>query len=42
MNAKAQPILSARGIVNRFGKQEVHDRITCSGNASFLIFKQSG
>jgi hypothetical protein len=22
--------------------QEVHDRITCSGNASFLIFKQSG
>ncbi|MDQ2964046.1 MAG: ATP-binding cassette domain-containing protein [Pseudomonadota bacterium] len=28
MNAKAQPILSARGIVNRFGKQEVHDRIS--------------
>jgi phospholipid/cholesterol/gamma-HCH transport system ATP-binding protein len=23
----AEPILSARGIVNRFGKQEVHDRI---------------
>jgi hypothetical protein len=22
--------------------QEVHDRITCSGNASFFIFKQSG
>jgi phospholipid/cholesterol/gamma-HCH transport system ATP-binding protein len=28
MNAKAQPILSARGIVNRFGKQQVHDRIS--------------
>jgi phospholipid/cholesterol/gamma-HCH transport system ATP-binding protein len=28
MNAKAQPILSARGIVNRFGKQEVHDEIS--------------
>jgi phospholipid/cholesterol/gamma-HCH transport system ATP-binding protein len=31
MNARRQkhgePILSARGIVNRFGKQEVHDRI---------------
>ena len=24
----AQPILSARGIVNRFGKQEVHDKIS--------------
>jgi phospholipid/cholesterol/gamma-HCH transport system ATP-binding protein len=24
---KAEPILSARGIVNRFGKQEVHDKI---------------
>ncbi len=32
MNARtqkhAQPILSARGIVNRFGKQEVHDKIS--------------
>ena len=32
MNAKAAqhpaPILSARGIVNRFGKQEVHDKIS--------------
>ena len=28
MNARAQPILSARGIVNRFGKQEVHDGIS--------------
>ena len=30
MTARAhrQPILSARGIVNRFGKQEVHDRIS--------------
>lgn len=30
MNAAShpQPILSARGIVNRFGKQEVHDRIS--------------
>ena len=30
MNARAhpQPILSARGIVNRFGKQELHDRIS--------------
>src|ERR1700680_385037 len=29
MNAqeRAAPILSARGVVNRFGKQEVHDRI---------------
>lgn len=26
--SKAEPILSARGIVNRFGKQEVHDRIS--------------
>src|SRR6266513_3213092 len=24
---RAEPILSARGIVNRFGRQEVHDRI---------------
>ena len=24
--AHAEPILSARGIVNRFGKQVVHDR----------------
>ena len=28
MNAKIQPILSARGIVNRFGKQEVHDGVS--------------
>ncbi|HEX5863527.1 MAG TPA: ATP-binding cassette domain-containing protein, partial [Casimicrobiaceae bacterium] len=28
MNAKTQPILSARGIVNRFGKQEVHDGVS--------------
>jgi len=30
VNARAhpQPILSARGIVNRFGKQELHDRIS--------------
>src|SRR5437016_4555664 len=32
MSAKAQahpePILSARNIVNRFGKQEVHDKIS--------------
>ena len=27
MNAKSDPILSARGIVNRFGKQVVHDKI---------------
>src|SRR6059036_1008669 len=25
--AKTEPILSARDIVNRFGKQEVHDKI---------------
>ena len=24
---RAEPILSARGIINRFGRQEVHDRI---------------
>jgi phospholipid/cholesterol/gamma-HCH transport system ATP-binding protein len=28
VNAKTQPILSARGIVNRFGKQEVHDGVS--------------
>ena len=30
MNAatQTQPILSARGIVNRFGKQELHDNIS--------------
>src|SRR5438034_11724748 len=25
---RAEPILSARGIVNRFGRQEVHDRVS--------------
>ena len=24
---RSEPILSARGIVNRFGKQELHDKI---------------
>jgi ABC-type transporter Mla maintaining outer membrane lipid asymmetry ATPase subunit MlaF len=26
--AHAEPILSARGIVNRFGKQVVHDKLS--------------
>ena len=41
MNAKRQhsadPILSAHGIVNRFGKQEVHDRISLDVMAGEII-----
>jgi phospholipid/cholesterol/gamma-HCH transport system ATP-binding protein len=41
MNAKRQssadPILSAHGIVNRFGKQEVHDRISFDVMAGEII-----
>ncbi len=41
MNVKRQPstdpILSARGIVNRFGKQEVHDKISLDVMAGEII-----
>jgi ABC-type transporter Mla maintaining outer membrane lipid asymmetry ATPase subunit MlaF len=31
--AHAEPILSARGIVNRFGKQVVHDKLNLDTDA---------
>ena len=41
MNAQArqhgEPILSARGIVNRFGKQVVHDKISLDIFAGEII-----
>src|SRR5437899_11328082 len=34
---RTEPILSARGIVNRFGKQQVHDRVDLDVEAGEVI-----